>query len=242
MSTQTTSLTSELQNYFGFNSFKREQETIIRNVLDGNDTFVVMPTGGGKSMCYQLPALITGGCAIVISPLIALMKNQVDAIRGFNESDSIAHVLNSSLSKRDIAQVKEDVAAGKTKLLYVAPESLTKEENVYFLKNQKISFYAIDEAHCISEWGHDFRPEYRNIRTIINSIGRAPIIALTATATQKVREDITKNLGIDDCKVFLDSFNRENLYYDIRPKIDVEKEIIKYIKQNTGKYTGSCLQ
>ena len=235
MSTQTTSLTSELQNYFGFNSFKREQEAIIQNVLDGNDTFVVMPTGGGKSMCYQLPALITGGCAIVISPLIALMKNQVDAIRGFNESDSIAHVLNSSLSKRDIAQVKEDVAAGKTKLLYVAPESLTKEENVYFLKNQKISFYAIDEAHCISEWGHDFRPEYRNIRKIINSIGRAPIIALTATATPKVREDITKNLGIDDCKVFLDSFNRDNLYYDIRPKIDVEKEIIKYIKQNTGK-------
>ena len=235
MSTQTTSLTSELQNYFGFNSFKREQETIIRNVLDGNDTFVVMPTGGGKSMCYQLPALISEGCAIVISPLIALMKNQVDAIRGFNESDSIAHVLNSSLSKRDIAQVKEDVAAGKTKLLYVAPESLTKEENVYFLKNQKISFYAIDEAHCISEWGHDFRPEYRNIQKIVNSIGRAPIIALTATATPKVREDITKNLGIDDCKVFLDSFNRDNLYYDIRPKIDVEKEIIKYIKQNTGK-------
>ena len=235
MSTQTTSLTSELQNYFGFNSFKREQEAIIQNVLDGNDTFVVMPTGGGKSMCYQLPALINEGCAIVISPLIALMKNQVDAIRGFNESDSIAHVLNSSLSKRDIAQVREDVAAGKTKLLYVAPESLTKEENVYFLKNQKISFYAIDEAHCISEWGHDFRPEYRNIRKIINSIGRAPIIALTATATPKVREDITKNLGIDDCKVFLDSFNRENLYYDIRPKIDVEKEIIKYIKQNSGK-------
>ena len=235
MSTQTTSLTSELQNYFGFNSFKREQEAIIQNVLDGNDTFVVMPTGGGKSMCYQLPALITEGCAIVISPLIALMKNQVDAIRGFNESDSIAHVLNSSLSKRDIAQVKEDVAAGKTKLLYVAPESLTKEENVYFLKNQKISFYAIDEAHCISEWGHDFRPEYRNIRKIVNSIGRAPIIALTATATPKVREDIRKNLGIDDCKVFLDSFNRDNLYYDIRPKIDVEKEIIKYIKQNTGK-------
>ena len=235
MSTQTTSLTSELQNYFGFNSFKREQETIIRNVLDGNDTFVVMPTGGGKSMCYQLPALISEGCAIVISPLIALMKNQVDAIRGFNESDSIAHVLNSSLSKRDIAQVKEDVAAGKTKLLYVAPESLTKEENIYFLKNQKISFYAIDEAHCISEWGHDFRPEYRNIQKIVNSIGRAPIIALTATATPKVREDITKNLGIDDCKVFLDSFNRDNLYYDIRPKIDVEKEIIKYIKQNTGK-------
>lgn len=235
MSTQTTSLTSELQNYFGFNSFKREQKAIIQNVLNGNDTFVIMPTGGGKSMCYQLPALITEGCAIVISPLIALMKNQVDAIRGFNESDSIAHVLNSSLSKRDIAQVKEDVAAEKTKLLYVAPESLTKDENVSFLKNQKISFYAIDEAHCISEWGHDFRPDYRNIRKIINSIGRAPIIALTATATPKVREDIIKNLGIDDCKVFLDSFNRDNLYYDIRPKIDVEKEIIKYIKQNTGK-------
>ncbi|MBF90812.1 MAG: DNA helicase RecQ [Flavobacteriales bacterium] len=235
MSTQTTSLTSELQNYFGFSSFKREQEAIIQNVLDGNDTFVVMPTGGGKSMCYQLPALISEGCAIVISPLIALMKNQVDAIRGFNESDAIAHVLNSSLSKRNITQVREDVAAGKTKLLYVAPESLTKQENINFLKNQKISFYAIDEAHCISEWGHDFRPEYRNIRKIVNSIGRAPIIALTATATPKVREDITKNLGIENCKVFLDSFNRDNLYYDIRPKIDVEKEIIKYIKQNTGK-------
>lgn len=235
MTTQTTSLTSELQKYFGFSSFKREQEAIIQNVLDGNDTFVVMPTGGGKSMCYQLPALISEGCAIVISPLIALMKNQVDAIRGFNESDTIAHVLNSSLSKRDIAQVKEDVAAGKTKLLYVAPESLTKEENVNFLKNQKISFYAIDEAHCISEWGHDFRPEYRNIRKIVNSIGRAPIIALTATATPKVREDITKNLGIDNCLVFLDSFNRDNLYYDIRPKIEVEKEIIKYIKQHPGK-------
>ena len=235
MSTQTTSLTSELQNYFGFNSFKREQEAIIQNVLDGNDAFVVMPTGGGKSMCYQLPALISEGCAIVISPLIALMKNQVDAIRGSNESDSIAHVLNSSLSKRDVTQVREDIAIGKTKLLYVAPESLTKEENVNFLKNQKVSFYAIDEAHCISEWGHDFRPEYRNIRKIINSIGRAPIIALTATATPKVREDITKNLGIDDCKVFLDSFNRDNLYYDIRPKIDVEKEIIKYIKKNSGK-------
>ncbi len=235
MSTQTTSLTSELQNYFGFSSFKREQEAIIQNLLEENDTFVVMPTGGGKSMCYQLPALISEGCAIIISPLIALMKNQVDAIRGFNDSDSIAHVLNSSLSKRDIVQVKEDVTTGKTKLLYVAPESLTKEENVKFLKNQKVSFYAIDEAHCISEWGHDFRPEYRNIRKIINSIGRAPIIALTATATPKVREDITKNLGIEGCKVFLDSFNRDNLYYDIRPKIDVEKEIIKYIKQNTGK-------
>ena len=235
MSTQTISLTSELQNYFGFNSFKREQEAIIQNVLDGNDTFVVMPTGGGKSMCYQLPALISEGCAIIISPLIALMKNQVDAIRGFNENDTIAHVLNSSLSKRDVTQVREDLSAGKTKLLYVAPESLTKEDNINFLKNLKVSFYAIDEAHCISEWGHDFRPEYRNIRKIVNSIGRAPIIALTATATPKVREDIIKNLAIEGCKTYLDSFNRDNLYYDIRPKIDVEKEIIKYIKNNTGK-------
>ena len=194
-----------------------------------------MPTGGGKSMCYQLPALISDGCAIVVSPLIALMKNQVDAIRGFNDNDAIAHVLNSSLSKRDVAQVKEDVETGKTKLLYVAPESLTKEEYIDFLKNRKISFYAIDEAHCISEWGHDFRPEYRNLRKIIENIGRAPIIALTATATTKVREDIQKNLGISDCPVFFDSFNRDNLYYDIRPKIDVEKEIIKYIKQNEGK-------
>ena len=235
MSTQTISLTSELQNYFGFNSFKREQEAIIQNVLDGNDTFVVMPTGGGKSMCYQLPALISEGCAIIISPLIALMKNQVDAIRGFNENDTIAHVLNSSLSKKDVTQVKEDLSTGKTKLLYVAPESLTKEDNINFLKSLKVSFYAIDEAHCISEWGHDFRPEYRNIRKIVNRIGRAPIIALTATATPKVREDIIKNLAIEDCKTFLDSFNRDNLYYDIRPKIDVEKEIIKYIKNNTGK-------
>ncbi len=235
MTTQTTTLTTELQKYFGFNSFKAEQEAIIQNVLDGNDTFVVMPTGGGKSMCYQLPALISEGCAIVISPLIALMKNQVDAIRGFNESDTIAHVLNSSLSKRDVLQVKEDISAGKTKLLYVAPESLTKEENIAFLQKENISFFAIDEAHCISEWGHDFRPEYRNIRKIIENIGRAPIIALTATATPKVREDITKNLGVDNCKVFLDSFNRENLYYDIRPKIAVEKEIIKYIKQHPGK-------
>lgn len=236
MSSTTTSLTGHLQRYFGFSGFKGEQEVIIQNVLDGNDTFVVMPTGGGKSMCYQLPALISDGCAIVISPLIALMKNQVDAIRGFNEDDSIAHVLNSSLSKKDVTKVREDVSAGKTKLLYVAPESLTKEENIHFLRDKKISFYAIDEAHCISEWGHDFRPEYRNIRKIVNNIGRAPIIALTATATPKVRQDIQKNLGIEDsCRVFLDSFNRPNLYYDIRPKIDVEKEIIKYIKQHPGK-------
>jgi ATP-dependent DNA helicase RecQ len=235
MNTETASLNDELQKYFGFKKFKRQQQVIIQNTLDGNDSFVIMPTGGGKSMCYQLPALISEGCAIVISPLIALMKNQVDAIRGFNEDDSIAHVLNSSLSKRDVAQVKEDVAAGKTKLLYLAPESLTKEENISFLRDQKISFYAIDEAHCISEWGHDFRPEYRNIKRIVENIGRAPIIALTATATTKVREDIQKNLGITGSPVFLDSFNRDNLYYDIRPKIEVEKEIIKYVKQNTGK-------
>ena len=235
MSAEVKSLSEELYTYFGFKSFKRKQEDIIQNVLDKNDSFVVMPTGGGKSMCYQLPALISEGCAIVISPLISLMKNQVDAIRGFNESDSIAHVLNSSLNKKEIEQVKADVISGKTKLLYVAPESLTKQENIDFLSEREISFYAIDEAHCISEWGHDFRPEYRNIRKIVERIGRAPIIALTATATTKVREDIQKNLGINNCTVFLDSFNRDNLYYDIRPKINVEKEIIKYIKQNPGK-------
>lgn len=235
MNKETISLKQELNSYFGFKEFKGQQESIIQNTLDGKDSFVVMPTGGGKSMCYQLPALMMDGCAIVISPLIALMKNQVDAIRGFNESDSIAHVLNSSLSKRDVLKVKEDVNSGKTKLLYLAPESLTKEENIEFLSNRTISFYAIDEAHCISEWGHDFRPEYRNIRRIVDNIGRAPIIALTATATTKVREDIQKNLGISDSPVYLDSFNRSNLYYDIRPKINVEKEIIKYIKQNTGK-------
>jgi len=235
MTIKTQSLTDELQKYFGFSRFKSQQETIIKNTLDGNDAFVIMPTGGGKSMCYQLPALISEGCAIVVSPLIALMKNQVDAIRGFNDSESIAHVLNSSLSKRDTTQVIEDVQNGLTKLLFVAPESLTKDKNMDFLKDIKISFYAIDEAHCISEWGHDFRPEYRNLRKIIDNIGRAPIIALTATATTKVREDIQKNLGISECPVFFDSFNRENLYYDIRPKIEVEKEIIKYIKQNTGK-------
>jgi ATP-dependent DNA helicase RecQ len=235
MNKETISLKQELDSYFGFKEFKGQQEAIIQNTLDLKDSFVVMPTGGGKSMCYQLPALMMDGCAIVISPLIALMKNQVDAIRGFNESDSIAHVLNSSLSKRDVLKVKEDVNSGKTKLLYLAPESLTKEENIEFLSNKIISFYAIDEAHCISEWGHDFRPEYRNIRRIVENIGRAPIIALTATATTKVREDIQKNLGISDCPVYLDSFNRTNLYYDIRPKINVEKEIIKYIKQNAGK-------
>ena len=235
MSVKTSALQDELLKYFGFSHFKRQQEKIIQNTLDGNDAFVIMPTGGGKSMCYQLPALVSEGCAIVISPLIALMKNQVDAIRGFNDSDSIAHVLNSSLTKSQIEKVKSDVASGATKLLYVAPESLTKEENTDFLKDKKISFYAIDEAHCISEWGHDFRPEYRNIRKMVENIGRAPIIALTATATTKVREDIQKNLGITDSAVFFDSFNRENLYYDVRIKINVEKEIIKYIKQHTGK-------
>lgn len=235
MSVKTSSLQDELQKYFGFSQFKRQQEKIIQNTLQGNDAFVIMPTGGGKSMCYQLPALISDGCAIIISPLIALMKNQVDAIRGYNDNDSIAHVLNSSLTKKEIEKVKADVSSGATKLLYVAPESLTKEENTDFLKYKKISFYAIDEAHCISEWGHDFRPEYRNIRKIVDNIGRAPIIALTATATTKVREDIQKNLGIIDCPVFFDSFNRDNLYYDVRLKMNVEKEIIKYIKQNTGK-------
>ena len=229
-------LTSLLKQHFGFDTFKGDQEAIIRNLLDGNDTFVLMPTGGGKSLCYQLPSLIMEGTAIVISPLIALMKNQVDAIRNYSEEDGVAHFLNSSLKKADIEQVKADVTAGKTKLLYVAPESLTKEENVEFLRTVKISFYAIDEAHCISEWGHDFRPEYRKIRPMINDICPAPIIALTATATHKVRDDIKKNLGIWQAKEFCSSFNRANLYYEVRPKTkDVDKEIIKFIKANPGK-------
>ena len=229
-------LTDTLKKYFGFDTFKGEQEKIIRNLLDGNDTFVLLPTGGGKSLCYQLPSLVMEGVAIVISPLIALMKNQVDAMRHYGEEDGVAHFLNSSLNKSAIDQVKSDILAGKTKLLYVAPESLTKEENVEFLKNVKISFYAVDEAHCISEWGHDFRPEYRRIRPIINMIGQAPIIALTATATQKVREDIKKILGIPDAKEFKSSFNRPNLYYEVRRKNDdVDKEIIKFIKANSGK-------
>lgn len=230
-------LTDTLKKYFGFDTFKGEQEKIIRNLLDGNDTFVLLPTGGGKSLCYQLPSLLMEGVAIVISPLIALMKNQVDAMRHYGEEDGVAHFLNSSLNKSAIDQVKSDILAGKTKLLYVAPESLTKEENVEFLKNVKISFYAIDEAHCISEWGHDFRPEYRRIRPIINMIGhQAPIIALTATATQKVREDIKKILGIPDAKEFKSSFNRPNLYYEVRRKNDdIDKEIIKFIKANPGK-------
>jgi len=229
-------LTDTLKKYFGFDTFKGEQEKIIRNLLDGNDTFVLLPTGGGKSLCYQLPSLLMEGVAIVISPLIALMKNQVDAMRHYGEEDGVAHFLNSSLNKSAIDQVKSDILAGKTKLLYVAPESLTKEENVEFLKNVKISFYAVDEAHCISEWGHDFRPEYRRIRPIINMIGQAPIIALTATATQKVREDIKKILGMPDAKEFKSSFNRPNLYYEVRRKNDdIDKEIIKFIKANSGK-------
>ena len=229
-------LTEALKENFGFDKFKGDQEAVIKNLLAGNDAFVLMPTGGGKSLCYQLPSLVMEGTAIVISPLIALMKNQVDAIRNLNEEDGVAHFLNSSLTKQAIEEVKEDVLSGKTKLLYVAPESLTKEENVEFLKSIKISFYAIDEAHCISEWGHDFRPEYRRIRPIMNEIGRAPIIALTATATTKVRDDIKKNLGIQDAPDFKSSFNRPNLYYEVRPKTkDVDKEIIKFIKANPGK-------
>ncbi len=228
-------LADELQRFFGFDRFKGQQEEAIKSVMDGKDTFVLMPTGGGKSLIYQLPALILDGTAIVISPLIALMKNQVDAIRSTHAEDSVAHFLNSSLSKAAITQVKEDVLAGKTKLLYVAPESLTKEENIEFLKQIKISFYAIDEAHCISEWGHDFRPEYRRIKSIVEEIGKSPMVALTATATAKVQHDIQKNLGILDAKVFKVSFNRENLYYEVRPKVKTETQIIKFIKQNEGK-------
>jgi ATP-dependent DNA helicase RecQ len=229
-------LTDALKKYFGFDKFKGDQEKIIQNVLDGKDTFVLMPTGGGKSLCYQLPSLLMEGTAIVISPLIALMKNQVDVISNLSEQEGTAHYLNSSLNKAAIDQVKADILAGRTKLLYVAPESLTKEDNVESLKSVKISFYAIDEAHCISEWGHDFRPEYRRIRPIVNEIGKAPIIALTATATDKVRSDIKKNLGILDATEFKSSFNRPNLYYEVRPKTkDVDKDIIKFIKQHPGK-------
>lgn len=224
-----------LKKYFGFTTFKGNQELTIRNVLSGRDTFVLMPTGGGKSLCYQLPSLLMEGTAIVISPLIALMKNQVDAMRSFSEEDGIAHFLNSSLTKSQINAVKTDVIDGKTKLLYVAPESLTKEENINFLKQVPISFYAVDEAHCISEWGHDFRPEYRRIRPIIEKIGKAPVIALTATATPKVQHDIQKTLDMLDADVFKASFRRENLYYEIRPKKNATKEIIKYIKNNPGK-------
>ena len=228
-------LHSKLKEFFGFDTFKGDQEKIITHLVNGNDAFVLMPTGGGKSLCYQLPALVMEGTAIVISPLIALMKNQVDAIRGFvSGNDGIAHFLNSSLSKAQITEVQEDLLSGATKLLYVAPESLTKAENVALLKEIRISFYAVDEAHCISEWGHDFRPEYRRIRALIDEIGKAPIIALTATATPKVRSDIQKNLGIADATVFKSSFNRPNLYYEIRDKVDPKRDIIKYIKQHPG--------
>ncbi len=232
---QDTPLSDVLKNYFGFTSFKGNQELVIRNIISGKDTFVLMPTGGGKSLCYQLPSIILEGTAIVISPLIALMKNQVDAMRSFSEDEGIAHYLNSSLTKTQITKVKTDVLDGHTRLLYVAPESLTKEENIQFLQQVKISFYAVDEAHCISEWGHDFRPEYRRIRPIINKIGEAPIIALTATATPKVQHDIQKNLEMLNASVFKSSFRRDNLYYEIRPKKNASKEIIKYIKNNPGK-------
>ena len=234
--TGTINLNEQLKHYFGFDSFKGEQEAIIRNLLSGNDTFVLMPTGGGESLCYQLPSLIMEGTAIVISPLIALMKNQVDVINGLSEESGVAHYLNSSLNKAAINQVRKDVHEGRTKLLYVAPESLNKEDNLEFFRSFKISFYAIDEAHCISEWGHDFRPEYRNIRPTIQKIGNAPVIALTATATDKVRMDIKKSLGIGDATEFKSSFNRPNLYYEVRQKTnDVDRQIIKFIKQHHGK-------
>ena len=234
MSISKETLNKNLKSIFGFNSFRADQEDIILNLLEGKDSMVIMPTGGGKSMCYQLPALISEGCAIVVSPLIALMKNQVDVLRGHYQNDSIAHVLNSSLTKTQTNQVKEDIKSGKTKLLYVAPESLVKTENTEFFRSVKISFYAIDEAHCISEWGHDFRPEYRKLKQIIDNIGQAPVIALTATATPKVRQDIMKNLKINDGKLYLDSFNRSNLFYEIRPKKDVAKQIIQYISTRKG--------
>lgn len=233
---KTDELTQCLKTYFGFDAFKGSQEDIIRNVMAGNDTFVLMPTGGGKSLCYQLPSLLMKGTAVVISPLIALMKNQVDAMRNFSDEDGVAHFINSSLNKAAIDQVKNDILSGKTKLLYVAPESLTKEENVEFLKQIPISLFAVDEAHCISEWGHDFRPEYRRIRPLINEIGRAPIIALTATATPKVQHDIQKNLGMSDATVFKSSFNRANLYYEVRAKTaNIDRDIIRFIKGNSGK-------
>lgn len=234
--TEKENLNEQLKHYFGFDSFKGEQEAVIRNLLAGNDTFVLMPTGGGKSLCYQLPSLLMDGTAIVVSPLIALMKNQVDVINGISETSGLAHYLNSSLNKSALQQVYDDVHSGRTKLLYVAPESLNKEDNLSFFQSFKISFYAVDEAHCISEWGHDFRPDYRNIRPTINRIGNAPVIALTATATDKVRSDIKKSLGIIDAKEFKSSFNRPNLYYEVRPKTaNVEKDIIRFILQHKGK-------
>lgn len=236
MNTTSGYLHEKLKFYFGFNSFKGQQEEVIQHLIEGNDAFVLMPTGGGKSLCYQLPALVMEGTAVIVSPLIALMKNQVDAIRGFvEEHDGVAHFLNSSLNKAQLTEVREHLLAGKTKLLYVAPESLTKEDNINLLKQIKISFYAVDEAHCISEWGHDFRPEYRRIHPITQEIGRAPIIALTATATPKVQSDIQRNLGMSDARVFKSSFNRPNLYYELRSKVNTDKEIIKFIKSNQGK-------
>lgn len=235
MITDTISPKEALKKYFGFSRFKGEQEAIIESVIDGKDTFVIMPTGGGKSLCYQLPALMSGGTAIVVSPLIALMKNQVDAIRAVSEHEGVAHFLNSSLNKSDILKVKEDVTSGVTKLLYMAPESLTKQDYIDFLREAGISFFAIDEAHCISEWGHDFRPEYRRLKAIIEEIADAPVIALTATATEKVQQDIQKNLGMVNARVFKASFNRPNLYYEVRPKKDVIREIIKFVKTMNGK-------
>ncbi len=232
---ETPEILDTLKSFFGFDGFKGNQEKIIKNLLSGKDTFVIMPTGGGKSLCYQLPAILSEGTAIVVSPLIALMKNQVDAIRGFSNETGIAHFLNSSLNKSDITKVKSDVISGKTKLLYIAPETLTKEDNIAFFKEFKISFFAIDEAHCISEWGHDFRPEYRRLRPIIDAVGGVPVMALTATATPKVQQDIQKNLGMMTATLYKSSFNRDNLYYDVRPKQNVNKEIIKYVKQNAGK-------
>lgn len=232
---ETSDILDTLKSFFGFDGFKGNQEKIIKSLLNGKDTFVIMPTGGGKSLCYQLPALLSEGTAIVVSPLIALMKNQVDAIRGFSNEIGIAHFLNSSLNKSDITQVKKDVLSGKTKLLYIAPETLTKEDNIAFFKEFKISFFAIDEAHCISEWGHDFRPEYRRLRPIIDAVGSVPVMALTATATPKVQQDIQKNLGMMGAELYKSSFNRDNLYYDVRSKQNVIKEIIKYVKQNSGK-------
>lgn len=228
-------LTSQLKKHFGFNQFKGQQEDIIADLLNGEDVFVLMPTGGGKSLCYQLPALISDGVAIIVSPLIALMKNQVDAIRGLSSEEGIAHVLNSSLNKTQTKRVMDDITSGVTKMLYVAPESLTKKEYIDFFKTVNISFFAIDEAHCISEWGHDFRPEYRNLKNIINQIGDAPVIALTATATPKVQEDIQKTLGMTEAKVYKDSFNRPNLFYEVRPKVNQDREIIKFIHKNANK-------